>query len=313
MLSLLRLGSVAEAHEIAVEVAALYERMGRPKIHQVRPLRAVHEVMLSTGDRASALAALELELADEADPHYRVSTHQLMALWHSRIGRTAAAGDVERHVTAGRRDAAAAGCPRCAAEFHLRAAEARRSTGPTRPLERVYRRWIAGLSAPSSDEAAADLRETLSGLVSFGFRLEEYWLRLDLANAILASDRPGAIEQLRSALRIATDSGAPTEARHADQELRRLGARTWRRGAARRAGATTGLSALTSRELEIAQAAAVGDSNPEIADRLFLSRRTVEHHLSTIMRKLEVRNRTELASIDELRGESVTQPTGSIR
>jgi DNA-binding NarL/FixJ family response regulator len=87
--------------------------------------------------------------------------------------------------------------------------------------------------------------------------------------------------------------------------LRRLGERTWRRGAARTAPATGDLSVLTARELEIARAAAAGDSNPEIAERLFLSRRTVEHHLSTILRKLELRNRTELASIEGLRPRSV--------
>jgi DNA-binding CsgD family transcriptional regulator len=317
LLSLLRMGHLEEAREIADEVGALYERMGRPKIHQVRPLRAVREVMLSTDDWRAALAELELDLLDEADPHYRLSTHQLIAIWSSRIGRATMSEDVERHVTAGRRDAAAAGCPRCAAEFHLRAAEAlarvgrsdhaaemletRRATGPVRPLEDAYRRWIAGLVGASSDEAVAALAETLTRLTSLGLRLEELWLRLDLAQALVPRDRSGAIEQLRSAMRIARDTGARTEARQAERDLRRLGARTWRRGAARAAGATGELSVLTAREVEIAQAAAAGDSNPEIAERLFLSRRTVEHHLSTILRKLELRNRTELASIDGLR------------
>jgi DNA-binding CsgD family transcriptional regulator len=317
LLSLLRMGHLEEAREIADEVDALYERMGRPRIHQVRPLRAVREVMLSTGDWRAALEALESDLRDEADPHYRLSTHQLIAIWSSRIGRATMAEDVERHIDAGRRDAAAAGCPRCAAEFHLRAAEAlarvgrsdhavelletRRATGPVRPLEQAYRLWIAGLGGGSSDGALASLAETLTRLTSLGLRLEEIWLRLDLAQALSPRDRPGAIEQLRSAITIARDAGARTEERQAEQDLRRLGARTWRRGAARAAGATEDLSVLTAREIEIARAAAAGDSNPEIAERLFLSRRTVEHHLSTILRKLELRNRTELASLDGLR------------
>jgi DNA-binding CsgD family transcriptional regulator len=323
LLSLLRMGNLKEAREIAVDVDALYERMGRPKIHQVRPLRAVREVMLSTGDWRAALEALELDLLDEADPHYRLSTHQLIAIWSSRIGRRTMAEDVERHVDAGRRDAAAAGCPRCAAEFHLRGAEAlarvgrpdlaaetletRRPTGPVRPLEHAYRLWIAGLGGGSSDEALASLADTLTRLTSLGLRLEEIWLRLDLAQALIPRDRSGAIEQLRSATKIARDTGARTEERQAEQDLRRLGARTWRRGAGRAAGATEDVSILTAREIEIARAAAAGDSNPEIAERLFLSRRTVEHHLSSILRKLELRNRTELASIDGLRAESAAR------
>ena len=321
LLSLLRMGNLEEAREIADEVDALYERMGRPKIHQVRPLRAVREVMLSTGDWRAALEALEQDLLDEADPHYRLSTHQLIAVWSSRIGRATMADDVERHIDAGRRDAAAAGCPRCAAEFHLRAAEAlarvgrfdraaelletRRAAGPVRPLEHAYRLWIAGLGGGSSDEALASLGEALTRLTSLGLRLEAVWLRLDLAQALTARDRPGAIEHLHSAMTIARVAGARTEERQAEQELRRLGARTWRRGAARPAGAT--LSVLTAREVEIARSAAAGDSNPEIAARLFLSRRTVEHHLSTILRKLELRNRTELASLDGLRPEPPAQ------
>lgn len=54
-------------------------------------------------------------------------------------------------------------------------------------------------------------------------------------------------------------------------------------------------SALTDSERQIAQRAAAGESNKEIASRLFMSVKTVEMHLSRVYRKLEIRSRAQLA------------------
>jgi DNA-binding NarL/FixJ family response regulator len=54
---------------------------------------------------------------------------------------------------------------------------------------------------------------------------------------------------------------------------------------------------LTPHELRIALLVAEGRTNPEVAAELFNSRKTVEHHLSQIYRKLGVRSRTELARL----------------
>ncbi len=57
------------------------------------------------------------------------------------------------------------------------------------------------------------------------------------------------------------------------------------------------LDKLTRREQEIAQLVATGMSNPVIAERLVVSRRTVEHHVASILRKLEISSRHELAAL----------------
>ena len=87
--------------------------------------------------------------------------------------------------------------------------------------------------------------------------------------------------------------GATTLVRLADQGMRALGVRAWRPSGA--AGGV-GEAGLTARELEVARLVASGATNPEIADRLFLARKTVERHVSNVLLKFGARNRTELAA-----------------
>ncbi|TDB89413.1 LuxR family transcriptional regulator [Actinomadura sp. KC216] len=59
---------------------------------------------------------------------------------------------------------------------------------------------------------------------------------------------------------------------------------------------TPGLDDLTAQELQVSLAVARGLSNPEVAAALFISRKTVERHLSAVYRKLGLRSRTELTA-----------------
>jgi predicted ATPase/DNA-binding CsgD family transcriptional regulator len=68
------------------------------------------------------------------------------------------------------------------------------------------------------------------------------------------------------------------------------------RGARRRSA--SGWDSLTPTEIRVAAAVSDGLSNPQIADRMFISRRTVTTHLTSIFRKLDISSRAELAAAE---------------
>jgi DNA-binding CsgD family transcriptional regulator len=91
--------------------------------------------------------------------------------------------------------------------------------------------------------------------------------------------------------------------RAAAETFERLGCPLWgdlARAELARVGLRTSMSGstsanLTSTERRVAELVAAGHTNAEVASQLFMSRRTVESHLSNIYRKLDVRSRTELS------------------
>jgi DNA-binding NarL/FixJ family response regulator len=136
-------------------------------------------------------------------------------------------------------------------------------------------------------EAAADAER-------IGGALDATRAHLIAGRALAATDREAAIRELTAVEGQATTLGAQRVREEAIRELRRLGRRVGRGG--RRARGEHGLDSLTSREREIANLVADGLTNREIADRLFLSEKTIETHLSRVFGKLGVRSRAEVAA-----------------
>ncbi len=142
--------------------------------------------------------------------------------------------------------------------------------------------------ASDTGDPQACLREALAGFARAQMPMEVARSRLELARALAADHPEVAIAEARIALAAFDRMEA---ARHADAAaavLRSLGVRAT---PARRGG---GL--LTKRENEVLDLLGLGLSNPEISDRLFISRKTVEHHVGSILSKLELRGRAEAAA-----------------
>ena len=88
--------------------------------------------------------------------------------------------------------------------------------------------------------------------------------------------------------------GAVWDIRRAEASLRRYGIRRGVHGP-RAKRATQGWDALTPTEHKIALLVAAGLSTPQIAQNLFLTRRTTQTHISHILAKLGLRSRVEIA------------------
>jgi DNA-binding CsgD family transcriptional regulator len=103
--------------------------------------------------------------------------------------------------------------------------------------------------------------------------------------------RPGASRAgLRRAVRLFEQLGATAWAERAGAELFASGDRE------RVRPVPAGTEPLSAQQLEIARLVASGRNNVEVAQAVFLSRKTVETHLTHIYRKLGIRSRTQLAS-----------------
>ena len=155
--------------------------------------------------------------------------------------------------------------------------------------------WATGIEArvrallSEGEDADALYQRSIADLSGTRLRLElarsqllyGEWLRRERR-------RLDARPHLRTALEQFTAMGAEAFASRAERELLATGERTRKRTAET-------LDQLTPQEAQIARLAAQGETNREIAARLFISSSTVEYHLRKAFRKLDVKSRTQLA------------------
>jgi len=317
-----RLGSLPHVLALSCYRALLHLRLGN-----LADAEADARVALETGPRlpglhaAVALAALletlaeraESEAADAADQRYRLAEQfptTMQAGWllagrgRLRLAERRPAAALDDLLAAGellarlriptptipwRSDAALAhlalGAP---AEARALAAEevtlARAFTGP-RTLGVALR--AAGLT-DGGRRGIELLRQAVRALEGSGARLEHARAMADLGAALRrAGDRAESRDVLRAALDLAHRCGAIALTERTRTELLTAGGRP-------RRPVLSGLDSLTPSERRVAQLAADGLSNREIAQNLFITGRTVEGHLTHAYQKLAITSREQL-------------------
>lgn len=166
------------------------------------------------------------------------------------------------------------------------AADRLRAGASSSALVHALAEHAAGLLGEPAD-AVAHLEAAVDGYHRAGLPLELARARLDLAAALVATRPALALTEARTACDTVRELGAALDVDAASALLRRLGVR----GHSPRASGD-----LTDRERQVLDLIADGLSNPDIAARLHLSRRTVEHHVSNVLAKLGLTTRTQLAA-----------------
>lgn len=203
-----------------------------------------------------------------------------------------------------------------AAELLVSTTRALMATGDAEGARKVVREAAKGLSgryAPAAAAALATARGIVAADVAARRRhlaaAEAAWAALprpyeaacaaELLGRLLseAPDEGAAAQAWQRALDGYAELGATRDAARVSRALRERGVpvRPHRGG---RHG-----DALSTREREVVDLVAAGHTNREIAERLFLSPRTVEHHVERAMRKLGAQSRTQL-------GTRATPPVG---
>jgi DNA-binding NarL/FixJ family response regulator len=268
--SLLRSGALVRLADLRVrqgrfdEAEQLLDGIGvNADAGAARPIAAIH---LAKGEVSLARDVLERAL-DQVDPMSTAAA----PLWALLVDVNLEANLPDEAATAA---AALATCAALHTSHYLMAVAA-------------LARGRVCLAAGTGDPQAC-LREALAGFARAQMPMEVAHSRLELANALLTTRPEVAMAEARAALEVFDRLQAARHADAAGAVLRSLGVRGT---AARRGG---GL--LTKREAEVLDLLGHGLSNPDISDRLYISRKTVEHHVGNVLSKLGLRSRGEAAA-----------------
>jgi DNA-binding CsgD family transcriptional regulator len=149
---------------------------------------------------------------------------------------------------------------------------------------------VSGLIA-GGDDGLARLPDAVAQLERSPARLELPRTLVELGAALRRrGERVAAREPLRRALDLAAAGGLIATAERARDELRITGAKI-------RRPESSGIASLTPSERRIVELAGGGASNPQIAQALFVTVKTVEMHLGNAYRKLGISSRKELARV----------------
>ena len=267
-------GRVSSARRMLASSLAVSSGLGHYNmtVDSLGALAGVAALQGSDDEAAEHCRALLRRWEESDDHHYAISGVRWAAVWFARRGDR---GDAHRCIDALTRMASAGGHAEALAAVAHALAETALLDGEAD-------------SAAEQLTAALDLHRT----IDMPFVRAQIELRAGVA-LVAAGDRESGVERMAAAYRTARRLGARPLAAEAAMEVGALGESVVER-LGRAAAADSG--GLSRREREVVRLVAVGRTNREIAQDLFLSPRTVDMHVRNILRKLDCRSRVEAAN-----------------
>ena len=290
------LGELRRAEALATTVLDQFAGLGSLAVWGAR--HVLGRTLIARGDLGRAAATIA-QLPDRMPRigHLRSLLHLARGEWQTALDEATRPDPFEDYPSA-----------YAIAPWRLPAAQALRGLGRdedaealAREAEAIARAWGAAGLLGATLRVLAEVLETPEAALPM---LEEAVTvlrgspnRLELAAALVAlgdalrrsGRRTDSREPLREGLDHAIHCGAEPLAERAREALRLSGGRVRRE-------LRSGLDSLTAGERRVAELAAQGMTNPQIAQTLYITRKTVEANLSSVYRKLDVSGRDSLAS-----------------